>query len=215
MIDAHCNGKSALHLCRKRGIRLIKHPDAVKWNDRYQQEGERWLASKPRGLLLDFAHLLPETGLALDAAAGVSMHGMFLAERGLHVLALDISEVGLRLAQQTAAEKGVWLETAVFDLSHLWLPPNTFDVIVNFRFLKRSTFPIYKQALRPGGLLFFETFVRPDTEEEHPHFFLDPGELYAGFCNDLEIVYYDSKEVTGSIRGRLQSSEQLVARKPK
>ncbi len=194
---------------------MTNHPDAVKWNDRYRQEGDRWLTSKPRDLLLDFAHLLPEKGLALDAAAGVSMHGMFLAERGLHVLALDISEVGLRLAKQTAAKKGVWLETAVFDLSHLWLPLNTFDVIVNFRFLKRSTFPIYKRALCPGGLLFFETFVRPDTQEAHPHFFLDPGELYAGFCDDMEIVHYASKEVTGSIRGRLQSSEQLVARKPK
>ncbi len=92
---------------------MTNHPDAVKWNERYRQEGERWLASKPRDLLIAFADLLPQTGLALDAAAGVSMHGLFLAERGLHVLALDISEVGLRLAKQTATEKGVWLETAV------------------------------------------------------------------------------------------------------
>lgn len=194
---------------------LSNHPDAVKWNDRYQQEGDRWLASKPRNLLIDFAELLPKTGLALDAAAGVAMHGLFLAERGLHVLALDISEVGLRLAKQTAREKGVQLETAVCNLSHLWLPPNTFDVIVNFRFLKRSTFPIYKQALCPGGLLFFETFVRPDTKEEHPHFFLDPGELYAGFADDMEVVHHGTKEVKRSIRGRLKAAEQLIARKPK
>ena len=192
---------------------MTKHPDAVKWNDRYLDEAERWLASKPRDLLPRFAHLLPESGLALDAAAGVSMHGMFLAERGIHVLALDISEVGLRMAKQTAVKKGVMLETAVYDLSHLWLPPNTFDVITNFRFLKRSTFPIYKRALRPGGLLFFETFVRPDTPEEHPHYFLDRGELYDGFSDEMEIIHHAHKEVKGSIRGRLQWSEQLVARK--
>lgn len=192
---------------------MTTHPDAVKWNERYRLEGARWLASKPRGLLLDFAYLLPETGMALDAASGVSIHGRFLAERGLRVIALDISEVGLRLAQKWAREKGVWLETAVLDLSHLRLPPNSFDVIVNFRFLERTTFPVYQQALRPGGLLIFETFVKPDTLEEHPHFFLDPGELYTGF-SDLQIIYHGSKKVSGATRGRLQSAEQLVARKP-
>lgn len=199
---------------RERILRLTTHADALKWNDRYQQEGDRWLLSKPRELLIDFAGLLPETGLALDAAAGVAMHGQFLAERGLRVLALDISEVGLRLAKQKAAEKGVWLETAVYDLSHLWLPPNTFDVIVNFRFLERSTFSVYKQALRPGGLLFFETFVRPNTHEAHPHFFLEPRELYANFVDDMEIVHHIIKDTKGSHTRRLKSTEQLVARKP-
>lgn len=190
----------------------MTHPDAQKWNHRYHQDGERWLASKPRRLLLDFAHLLPQTGLALDAAAGVALHGMFLAERGLHVIALDISEVGLQLAKQEAEKRKVWLETAVIDLSHLWLPPNTFDVIVNFRFLQRTTFPLYQRALRPGGLLIFETFVKPETPEDHPHYFLEHGELCAAFAG-MEIIHSETKNIIGTLSHRLKKTEQFIARK--
>jgi len=191
----------------------MTHPDAKKWNKRYEEDGEQWLASRPRRLLRDFAHLLPRTGLALDAAAGVALHGRFLAERGLHVIAFDIAEVGLQLAKREMANMGGQFETAVLDLSTLWLPPNSFDVIVNFRFLERTTFPVYQQALRPGGLLIFETFIRPNTPEEHPHYFLKPGELHASFAN-LEIIHSEIMAVSGAISCRLKKVEQLVARKP-
>ena len=191
----------------------MTHPDAEKWNKRYGEEGSRWLSSKPRQLLHDFACLLPDSGMALDAAAGVALHGRFLAERGFHVIALDISEVGLHLAKQDAAKRGLWLETAVIDLTTLWLPANCFDVIVNFRYLERSTFSVYRQALRPGGLLIFETFVQPNTPEEHPHYFLKPGELRAAFAT-LEIIHSEITAVHGAISHRLKMVEQLVARKP-
>lgn len=193
----------------------MRHPDAARWNDRYVTEGAAWLANQPRQLLHEFAHLLPSGGLALDAAAGVSSHGRFLAERGLHVVALDISEVGLRLAQQDAQKHDLWLEAAVYDLSHLWLPPNIFDVIVNFRFLERATFPVYRRALKPGGLLFFETFVRSETEEEHPDYFLFPGELRTAFA-DWKILHW--QEIGDGKCGREHGRSpkivaQLIARK--
>ncbi|MCP5101537.1 MAG: class I SAM-dependent methyltransferase [Chloroflexi bacterium] len=190
----------------------MTHQDALKWNGRYTTDGTHWLSSRPRQLLIDYAHLLPATGLALDAAAGVALHGLFLAKRGLHVIALDISEVGLRLAKEQAEKRGVWLETAVYDLSNPWLPPNSFDVITNFRFLERATFPIYRQALRPGGLLYFETFVKPDTPEEHPHFFLEAGELHNAFA-DFHIIHHAINKVKGERTCRMKTVEQLVARK--
>ncbi|MEJ2746297.1 MAG: class I SAM-dependent methyltransferase, partial [Anaerolineae bacterium] len=162
----------------------MTHPDAARWNHRYTQDGHTWQERRPRQLLREFAHLLPDQGLALDAAAGVGLHGLFLAERGLHVIALDVSEVGLRLARESAQRRGLWLETAVFDLAHPWLPANYFDVIANFRFLERATFPVYRQALKPGGLLFFETFLKTDPQGDYPDHYLNPGELkqaFAGF----------------------------------
>ncbi|MFQ5433540.1 MAG: class I SAM-dependent methyltransferase [Anaerolineae bacterium] len=194
----------------------MKHPDAHRWNERYMTDGDAWLASQPRQLLVEQAHWLPPGGLALDAAAGVAVHGRFLAKRGFHVIALDISEVGLRLARQDAQKKNLWLETAVYNLSHLWLPPNIFNVIINFRFLERGTFAVYRQALKPGGLLFFETFVRNDPEEEHPDYFLNPGELRAAFA-DWQILHWqegvDGK--CGKGYGRSPKvAAQLIARKP-
>ncbi len=191
----------------------MNHPDALKWNGRYQSDGDQWQQSKPRQLLQEYAHLLPKSGLALDAAAGVGLHGLFLAARGLHVIALDISEVGLRLAKRQAERVGVWLETAVIDLAQPWLPANSFDVILNFRFLERSTFPVYHRALRPGGLLYFETFVETEAAQAHPHFFLKPGELKAAFA-DFEHIHYALTEVKGNRSGRMKAAEQLIARKP-
>lgn len=188
------------------------HPDAVKWNGRYQTEGAKWQQSHPRQLLLDFADMLPPSGLALDAAAGVGVHGLFLAERGWHVIALDISEVGLRMGKAEAVKRGLSLETAVFDLVNPWLPPNSFDVILNFRFLERGTFPVYRQALKSGGWLIFETFVRLDRNVKDPDFFLEPGELFAAF-SDFEIVHSAEVDVVGQRSGKKKRVEQLVARK--
>lgn len=194
----------------------MNHPDADRWNHRYVTDGDAWLTSQPRQLLRDFACLLPAQGWALDAAAGVAVHGRFLAKRGFRVVALDISQVGLRLARQQALADNLRLETAVYDLSHLWLPPQTFDVIINFRFLERTTFPVYRQALKPGGLLFFETFVRVETQEEHPDYFLFPGELQAAFA-DWRILHWQEldEDKCGRARGRSPKlTAQLVARKP-
>ncbi len=190
------------------------HPDARRWNHRYTQGGDGWLNGRPRRLLLDFVRLLPASGLALDAAAGVALHGLFLAERGLHVIALDISEVGLRLARQRARVKEVWLETAVLDLSSPWLPANTFDVIVNFSFLERATFPVFRRALKPGGLIFFETFLKTDPNVDYPDHYLNPGELRRAF-SEFEIIHHAVTEVTGECSARQKITEQLIAQKQK
>jgi SAM-dependent methyltransferase len=189
---------------------MALHPDAAKWNGRYQTEGDKWQKSRPRQLLLDYADKLPATGLALDAAAGVGVHGLFLAEWGWHVVALDISEVGLRLARELAVARGLRLETAVFDLTNPWLPANTFDAILNFRFLERGTFPVYRQALKPGGWLLFETFIRPNRNVADPDYFLEPGELRAAF-SDFEILHSAQAEIEGQQSGKRKRVEQLVA----
>lgn len=190
----------------------MPHPDAERWNERYVEDGDVWLQRSPRDLLLDFVHLLPARGLALDAAAGVIIHGRFLAARGLHVIALDISEEGLRRGMQVAREKGLRVEAAVYDLAHPWLPADTFDLIVNFRFLQRATFPVYRQALKPGGLLIFETFVKHDPDLARPHHYLEPGELRDAFA-DFEIIHSTQTTIRKKENLDLKTS-QLIARKP-
>ena len=180
----------------------MMNEDARRWNGRYTQNGANWLNNQPARLLTDFAHLLPATGLALDAAAGVAVNGRYLAQRNIHTIALDISEAGLRLAQQSA--NGLPLATAVVDLSQIWLPPNHFDIILNFRFLERATFPLYRQTLKPGGLIFFETYRHAPTN--HPDYLLQPDELKSQFMGWEQIHWavFDKGERT---------VEQLIARK--
>ena len=169
-------------------------PDAKKWNNRYKEEVSLWLQRQPRQLLVEHASLLPSAGLALDAAAGVANNGRFLARHGLRVIALDISEVALRAALERARREGFALEAAVLDLSHPWLPDKSFDVIVNFRFLERGTFPVYRRALKPGGLLFFETYVKRNLGLQDPNYYLDPGELRSAF-RGFEILRSEERRV--------------------
>lgn len=187
----------------------MPHPDTERWNARYAAEGESWLERQPRQLLQDYANLLPSYGIALDAAAGVANNGAFLARRGLLVIALDISENALRLVKQRALANSLPLYPAIYDLTSPWLPQNHFDVIVNFHFLERATFPVYRQALKPGGLLLFETFLQTGEETPTPDYYLEPGELHHTF-RDFEILHWKES----MIKGTTKVTAQLVARKP-
>jgi tellurite methyltransferase len=192
----------------------MSHPDAQIWNARYLTEKEHWFRRQPYALVRSYANQLPRGGLALEVAAGAAPVGIFLAKRGLRVVAMDISEFGLRLAQQRARELALPLALVVMDLSNPWLPPAGFDVILNFYYLSRPLFESYRQALKPGGWLFFETFVENTHRRCNPAHYLEPEELYSAF-HDWEILHLDEtwrKQRDGMFSSRRIA--QLVARKP-
>ena len=137
----------------------MPHPDAQHWNARYASEQKYLFKKEPRPLLTSRLNLLPETGLALDVACGTSSTGIFLAARGWHVIGLDVAETALRHAQDRARKEALPVSLAVVDLTNIHLPTARFDLILNFYFLERSLWQAYQKALKPGGLLFFETFL--------------------------------------------------------
>lgn len=188
----------------------MKHPDARQWNRRYRNEGPERVNNFPNRLLVQARSYLPERGLALDAACGLGVNSRYLASLGLTVLGLDISFVGLRIGRQAAHERGQDFAAAVMDLMHLWLPDNHFDLIINFRYLERSIFSIYERALKPGGLLIFETFLyseRIAAETDNPEHYLRPGELLQAF-DHFQILQ------TGERREHDRTLEHLIGRKP-
>ena len=186
---------------------------AEHWDERYQRERDFWLERQPRHLLKSFAHQLPSEGRALDAASGMAINGLFLAQHGFKVFALDISEYALSLAKQRARSEDTFLEAAVYDLSNPWLPPAYFDVILNFHFLERAAIPVYQQALTPGGLIFFDTYVGLGDPEDIPLYYLEPGELLRRFV-DFEIIHYAEEILPQSESHAERGIAQLVARKP-
>jgi len=188
------------------------HPDAARWDGRYLDSSRPWLPREPRQLLVDYAHLLPESGLALDAACGVGANGHFLSQRGLRVIALDISQVALRMAVQWGREHACPLDAAVYDLSAPWLPTDRFDVILNFHFLERECIPVFRKALKPGGLIYFETFLSPESDPESHIRYLEPGELRLIF-QDYEIIHYAENLLADKQNCREVGMAQLVAHK--
>jgi SAM-dependent methyltransferase len=120
----------------------------------------------------------------------------------------------LRLATRRARSHGLPLYAAVYDLADPWLPANHFDVIVNSHFLERATFIVYRKALKPGGLLFFETFVQIAASTARPDYYLDPGELRTAF-QDFEILHWEEERTPQSAAHPDRGVARLVARKPK
>src|SRR5947209_4781170 len=127
--------------------------DATRWNMRYLTQ--EWTSPpQPHSLLLEHQPLLPQHGCAVDIAMGRGADAGWLMAQNLSVIGIDISNVAVRAA------KCRWpaLLAVVADLTMFALPPDSFDVILNFYYLDRALWPVYTRALRPGGLLFFETF---------------------------------------------------------
>ncbi len=172
----------------------MPHPDAEYWNQRYRCEGPERAKKEPNRLLLDFAHLLPATGIALDAACGAAVNGLYLARRGLQVIGLDISLTALSLAVAAARQSRLPFSAAVWNLADPYLHANFFDVLLNFRYLSRPALGEYRQALKPGGLIFFETFLAPAPAGSNPIHYLYAGELLQAFAG-FEIITNSIRQV--------------------
>ena len=164
--------------------------DRLKWDQRYSQF--TGIGQKPASWLFDVSDAIPYIGRALDIAAGNGRLSLWLAKRGLDVLAVDISSVGLELARQTAEAKGHMIETLSLDLETQSLPEGPFDVITCFHYWQRDIFPIIRDRLRPEGVFVAEVATVPNLER-HPHpslqYLAEPGELKQQ-CRPLQIAYY-------------------------
>jgi tellurite methyltransferase len=182
--------------------------DAHRWNKRYQQDVFKTPGS-PRSFLVQNAAHLPEQGLALDVAMGRGNNTSFLLERGLKVVGVDISEVAVSCAKGRFPA----LMALVADLTHFHFPQRYFDLIINFYYLQRDLWSVYQRALRPGGILVFESLTLDMLEQSpdiDPKYLLAPGELPCAFQSMQILVYRESWILDD--RGHSRAVASLVAR---
>jgi SAM-dependent methyltransferase len=91
-------------------------------------------------------------GRALDLAAGLGRHTLWLAERAWQVSAVDVSEVAIGKLGQAAGQLNVKINLSAIDAAEYDFEPERFDLIVLFYHLDRNLFPEIVSALKPGGL---------------------------------------------------------------
>jgi tellurite methyltransferase len=146
---------------------------------------------------------------------GGGRNAIWLAERTWAVDAWDLSDVGLAILSReldARAARGAPLEVypQQLDLDEAAIPQGVYDLVLNIMFLDRRLWPPLVAALRPGGLLVFQTFVDAPggrTSEVSPEHLLQPGELRTAFeALGLETVTYDEAGERATAR--------LLARKP-
>lgn len=163
--------------------------DRERWDRKYTA-GNPHPDFVPDPILTQYAHLLDGNGWALDVACGVGHNALFLAHRGYDVLAVDGSQVGLRYGHAAARERALPVHFVATDLDRFTPPSRRFGLVLVMRFLSRPLLPLLKEALRPGGLMIYQTFNlnwRRVNPSFNPEYLLQPGEL-AGFFPDFEVI---------------------------
>lgn len=161
-----------------------------EWEELYKTFSQDSLRP-PDELLTGNRHLLTG-GLALDIATGSGRNAFYLAECGYRVIAIDRSLSAAQFVRSAAVKRGLDVETAAADMLDVRLDTERFDLIANFYFLERDIIPGIKQSLKPGGLLFFETFTSygiPRDDPRYRKFLIDPNELLTMF-SDFFIMFY-------------------------
>lgn len=183
-----------------------------KWDKIYVEKGE---VPPPARVLAENSHLLPATGDALDVACGLGGNALFLAGKGLGVIAWDISSVAIDKLEKTARGAHLRVTGEAVDIAAQSFPPSRFDVIVVAHYLDRSLSSALVAALRPGGLLFYQTFTKSrvdDSGPRNPEFRLDDNELLRMF-SDLRVVVYREEGSIGDMRLGFRNLAMLVAQK--
>jgi SAM-dependent methyltransferase len=139
----------------------------------------------------------PNAGTALDVAAGLGRHALWLAHRGWQVNAADISEVAIRKLRQAAGQLDLEINLFTIDAAQYQFRPAQFDLIVLFYHLDRGLFPKIASALKPGGLFICKMPVHWDSEipSAKTNFnLLDRNEI-ASLVPDLEIIEHQERPV--------------------
>jgi 2-polyprenyl-3-methyl-5-hydroxy-6-metoxy-1,4-benzoquinol methylase len=128
----------------------------------------------------------------LDLACGSGRHAIAAAERGATVVAVDRDSARLAEARTEAARRRLAIEWIQADLEGTWPDFGQFDAVLLFNYLDRARMPKVTDAVRPGGLLIFETFLEVQRQlgwgpQQEAHL-LKFGEI-AGLVAPLAVVF--------------------------
>jgi SAM-dependent methyltransferase len=135
-----------------------------RWEARYAKP-EYEFGTAPNVFLAACKALLPKSGRALSVADGEGRNGVWLAQQGLDVTAIDFSPTAQKKARALATERKVNVNFVQTDV-HAWqYPEAAFDVVVEV-FAQFST-PAERQikwtnmrrALKSGGLLILQGYT--------------------------------------------------------
>ncbi|MGP1606398.1 MAG: class I SAM-dependent methyltransferase [Moraxella sp.] len=133
------------------------------WDERYQ-DSEYVFGVEPNKFLAQIAHLLPNSGRALDLATGEGRNAVFLAKHGLTTTGVDVSQVGLEKAKRLAKDNQVIVDFINRDICTMdWQAPYEVISSVFFHLPVPKRFEIAKKiidALSPNGLfvgVFYHT----------------------------------------------------------
>ena len=196
-----------------------------RWETRFSAP-EYLFGTEPNAFLAAQKAVLPKSGRALAVADGEGRNGVWLAEQGLDVLAIDFSPNAQAKAQALALSRNVRLTTELADVTRWSWPLEAFDVIavIFTQFTdpaeRERMFGGIRQALKPGGLLLLEGYTPKQLEYgtggPSKVEYLYTRELLErafGDFADLQITEYETEMSEGARHTGMSALIDLVGRK--
>lgn len=196
------------------------------WDARYATDDYIFGTAPNRFLESQVAHIQPGMR-ALSIADGEGRNGVWLAEQGARVHAVDVSPVALEKARKLAAVRGVSLDFEQVDILGWNWPEAAYDLVAAI-FIQFAPPPErdhvivgIRRCLKPGGLLILQGYT-PKQIEFGTGGPPNAANMYtAGLLRDwfgdwdiLHLAEHESVISEGSHHHGMSALIDLVARKP-
>ena len=203
-------------------------PDSAApfWDDKYSNPGYLF-GEAPNAFLASQAQRLKPGMSALAVADGEGRNGVWLAEQGLSVHAIEASPVALAKSRDLATRRGVSLRWEQVDLNIWSWPHEVHDVVaaIFIQFVgpegRAPQFAGIRQALKPGGLLILQGYTPRQLEYGTggpPHaenMYTEPMLREAfGDWDILHLLEHDDVIEEGAGHSGMSALIDMVARKP-
>ncbi len=148
----------------------------------------------PSPWIVQWAGLVPPGATVLDVAAGGGRHAFFFAERGNKVTAID------RDTSSLAILPNLEIVTADLENGSGWpFAVRRFGAVVVTNYLHRPLMPVLLDAIEPGGVLLYETFMEGNERfgrPNNPEFLLKDGELLEIVRGRFSVVAYEARMIS-------------------
>lgn len=196
------------------GVRLTYHRSQISTISEQPSNG-------PSTFLLKYGKHIPQ-GRVLDLACGSGRHSLHLAKSGYKVVGLDRNAEALATLSKMAQEEDLSnLTTQELDLENDPNNPpplgeNEYSGVLVFNYLYRPIFSNIIQALKPGGLLIYETFLIDNHHKfQHPRrkeFCLQHNELLQ-LTHGLRVIHYEEGQHSDDAGQSATFTARIVAEK--
>lgn len=149
----------------------------------------------PSDWVCRFVPLIAAGGVVLDLACGEGRNARYLARLGYAVEAVDRDRAALATL---AGVDGISTRCADLEASPWPCGSDRFDGIVVTNYLHRPLMSALLDAMRPGGVLIYETFARGNEKygrPSNPDFLLGPDELLLWVKGRLSVLAFEQGSI--------------------
>ena len=148
----------------------------------------------PLPWIMQWTGLVPAGASVLDLAAGGGRHTAFFASRGHKVTAVDRDVAALRASDLVEVIGADLEDGSPWPLGH-----RQFGAVVVTNYLHRPLMWDLLEAVEPGGVLLYQTFMQGHErfgKPSNPDFLLKDGELLELVRGKFSVIAYEARLIS-------------------